>query len=86
MWFDCRGLIAIEMMKRVEERLGQPLHEMFDLVVGSSTGALIGSIMFHLKVRTGKSCMKTGLKLHNNWFVYDYMYLKQCRIKKVSII
>ncbi|KAH3816798.1 calcium-independent phospholipase A2-gamma-like [Dreissena polymorpha] len=44
-----RGLIAIEMMIRLEQKAGRPIYELFDLVIGSSTGALLGVLAFMLR-------------------------------------
>lgn len=39
-----RGFTAVIMLQRLEEKLGRPIHEYFDLVVGTSTGALIATL------------------------------------------
>lgn len=39
-----RGFTAVVMLRRLEEKLGRPIHEYFDLVVGTSTGALIATL------------------------------------------
>lgn len=39
-----RGFTAVVMLRRLEEKLGRPIHEFFDLMVGTSTGALIATL------------------------------------------
>ncbi|GFE52724.1 calcium-independent phospholipase a2-gamma [Babesia ovis] len=46
-----RGVIAIEILADLERRLGKPLHEAFDLVVGTSCGAIIGACIALEKAR-----------------------------------
>jgi uncharacterized protein len=36
-----RGLIPATVLRELERRTGQPVHELFDLVVGTSTGAVL---------------------------------------------
>lgn len=38
-----RGVIAAEVLKSLESRLTKPIHECFDLVIGTSTGALMAA-------------------------------------------
>ncbi|XP_052780751.1 calcium-independent phospholipase A2-gamma-like isoform X2 [Mya arenaria] len=45
-----RGLIAIEMLLRLEQQSGRPVHKLFDMVIGSSTGALLAGLIFMLRV------------------------------------
>jgi Leucine-rich repeat (LRR) protein/predicted acylesterase/phospholipase RssA len=39
-----RGITAVMMLKRIEEISGRRIHELFDLMVGTSTGALIATL------------------------------------------
>ncbi|KXZ56156.1 hypothetical protein GPECTOR_1g133 [Gonium pectorale] len=36
-----RGLALVQTMRHIERRVGRPLHTLFDLVVGTSTGAIV---------------------------------------------
>lgn len=40
-----RGVISLIFLKRLEEDIGSPLNSKFDLICGSSTGSIIGSLL-----------------------------------------
>lgn len=44
------GIIPLTVLKKIEERLGKPLYEVFDLIVGSSIGATIGGVLSSGKI------------------------------------
>ncbi|GLI68628.1 hypothetical protein VaNZ11_013106, partial [Volvox africanus] len=47
-----RGLALVQIMRHIERRTGRPLHQLFDLVVGTSTGAIVafGLGVFHFSL------------------------------------
>ena len=40
-----KGLIQLPVLQKIEESYGQPIHEIFDLIVGTSVGAISGGIL-----------------------------------------
>lgn len=45
-----KGLIAIEMLRMLQNAIDTPLHKMFDYVIGTSTGALIVILAFMYQI------------------------------------
>ena len=61
-----RGLVAIDILRHIEKEMGQPIHELFDLVCGVSTGAIVAVLI-------GK--LSKSLFLHIYYFYkYSVMY------------
>src|ERR1700740_2408211 len=40
-----RGILTIQLLKKLEEVAGIPCHELFDMVSGTSTGAIIAGLI-----------------------------------------
>lgn len=38
-----RGVISAKILERVQEKIGQPLNEYFDLIAGTSTGSILAA-------------------------------------------
>ena len=52
-----RGLVALELLLAIEQRTGEKLRDMFDLVYGTSTGAMIIFLHFLCKIELSE-CVK----------------------------
>lgn len=46
-----KGVIALEILKELENTLGKPLHEAFDIICGTSCGGLVGAFLALEKAR-----------------------------------
>ena len=40
-----RGILTIQLLKKLEEKAGIPCYELFDMIAGTSTGAIIGGLI-----------------------------------------
>ena len=48
------GLADLEVLKAIEERSGKQIYELFDFVSGTSTGAIIATLLLYPDEKTGK--------------------------------
>ncbi|MEM1005744.1 MAG: patatin-like phospholipase family protein [Pseudomonadota bacterium] len=48
------GIAELEVLKGIEDKAGRPIHELFDFVAGSSTGAIAASLLLLPDAKTGK--------------------------------
>lgn len=46
------GVIPLTVLKKIEEHMKKPIHELFDLVIGTSVGAIIGGVVSSGKLPT----------------------------------
>mmetsp|Transcript_17871 Transcript_17871/g.15622 ORF Transcript_17871/g.15622 Transcript_17871/m.15622 type:complete len:88 (-) Transcript_17871:1101-1364(-) len=40
-----RGVIPLRILHEIEEKVGKPIHEIFDVIVGTSTGGFITTML-----------------------------------------
>ncbi|KPM11366.1 calcium-independent phospholipase A2-gamma-like protein, partial [Sarcoptes scabiei] len=45
-----KGLTSIEILRQIEQQHGKPIHEIFDLICGVSTGAIIAMLLGALRI------------------------------------
>ncbi|MEX3008382.1 patatin-like phospholipase family protein [Hoeflea sp. TYP-13] len=48
------GLADLEVLKAIEEKSGKPVYELFDFFAGSSTGAIISTLLLHPDAQSGE--------------------------------
>ncbi len=48
------GLADMEILKELEKRSGKKIHELFDFVAGTSTGAIIATLLLHPNEKSGE--------------------------------
>lgn len=45
-----KGFVTIEVLKNIEKQSGKPIHELFDYIIGVSTGAVLATLVGILKL------------------------------------
>jgi patatin-like phospholipase/acyl hydrolase len=45
-----KGFVTIEILKQIEKDSGKPIHELFDYIIGVSTGAVLATLVGILKL------------------------------------
>lgn len=60
-----KGVMQSVILKEIEERTGKPIHQVFDLIVGTSVGAILGGIFASGKLSADKchALIKDQLKV-----------------------
>jgi predicted acylesterase/phospholipase RssA len=48
------GLADLEVLEALEKKTGKPIYELFDFFAGSSTGAIISTLLLHPDAKTGQ--------------------------------
>lgn len=66
-----RGVVILEILKRLESLTGQPVHKMFDLICGVSTGAILAMLLGALK-KDLATCEDLYRLVSKNLFVSDF--------------
>ncbi|KAF2366661.1 Patatin-like phospholipase domain [Trinorchestia longiramus] len=62
-----RGLVAVELLRRLEEQSGKAVHEMFDLICGVSTGAIV-AVLVGIHRKSPDECERLYLELSEKIF------------------
>nr|WP_263326664.1 CBASS cGAMP-activated phospholipase [Neobacillus sp. Marseille-Q6967] len=67
-----RGIFAIAFLQALEEEYGQPIHKLFDVIAGTSTGAIIAaSVSLRIKMND----------LHENYKIYgEKIFTRQATV------
>ena len=64
-----RGLIQIEVLSELERLTGRRIRELFDCIIGTSTGGIIALAIVYCEHMGGVICML----LHMHVYMYGYM-------------
>lgn len=62
-----RGVMVIEMLKKISDLCQQPIHELFDLIVGTSTGAIL-AFLIGVQKQSLEKCESLYAKLSHDIF------------------
>eukprot|EP00889_Picochlorum_renovo_P002596 jgi/Picre1/29626/NNA_005010.t2 len=76
-----KGLATIRLLRDIEKRSNRPLHELFDLVVGTSTGALL-AVALMIKGMTLPECEEVYKELgtRHDTGIYEDLLKEKCKI------
>lgn len=66
-----RGIVILEVLKKLSSLTGQPVHKMFDLICGVSTGAILSMLLGALK-KDLVTCEQLYRMVSKNLFVSDF--------------
>ena len=66
-----RGVVILEILRKLQKSTGQPIHEMFDLICGVSTGAILAMLFGPLKADID-TCESHYRMVSKNLFVSDF--------------
>lgn len=53
-----KGLLTVQILKEIEKRTGKRIHELFDLICGTSTGGML-AVALGIKLMTLEKCEDT---------------------------
>lgn len=74
------GIISLEVLKKIEELSGQPIHKFFDLIIGSSTGTIEGAVL----AAGGTPSEIEDMYFANGEHIFTYQYPWWRPIKKIT--
>lgn len=66
-----RGVVILEVLRKLQQLTGQPIHQMFDLICGVSTGAILTMLFGPLKADI-ETCENHYRMVSKNLFVSDF--------------
>lgn len=74
-----KGLATVQILKEIEKGTGKQIHEMFDLICGTSTGGML-AVALGIKLMSLEECEEIyknlgGYALHGNGIHELYIYL-----------
>ncbi len=79
-----RGLIVAKALSMLEAQLGRPLHDVFRLTAGTSTGSIIAvglasgltaQHLYEMYLQMGADVFKKGIRTRL-WYLFNYRYAK----------
>ena len=77
-----RGVIVAKALSMLEQQLGRPLHDVFRLTAGTSTGSIIaaglasgltGQHLFEMYIQLSGSVFRRGIRT-SLWYLFNYRY------------
>ena len=78
-----RGVIPARLLQEIEERTGKPIAELFDMIGGTSTGAILGAGLVVPDDVDPKKPRHSALELKNFYYTYGPKIFPELRFKSI---